>query len=70
MKNVDTIKVEEVIKKTITVKQFSRMYGIGENKAYEIVNMPNFPMIKCGKKIVIIYSRVDDWLVSNIGRVF
>lgn len=38
-----------IANKTMTVKEFSLEYGIGENKSYEIVNMPNFPMIKCGK---------------------
>lgn len=31
--------------------------------------MPNFPMIKCGKKIIIIRSKVDEWLENQIGRV-
>lgn len=55
--------------KTMTVKEFAIEYGIGENKSYEIVNMPNFPMIRCGKKILIIRSKVDEWLESQIGRV-
>lgn len=60
---------EKVIaNKTMTVKEFSLEYGIGENKSYEIVNMPNFPMIKCGKKIIIIRSKVDEWLENQIGR--
>lgn len=60
---------EKVISnKTMTVKEFSLEYGIGENKSYEIVNMPNFPMIKCGKKIIIIRSKVDEWLENQIGR--
>lgn len=54
--------------KTMTVKEFSCEYAIGENKSYEIVNMKNFPMIKCGKKIVIIRSKVDEWLENQIGR--
>lgn len=55
--------------KTMSVKEFSVAYGIGANKSYELVNMPNFPMIKLGKKIIIIRSKVDDWFESNIGKV-
>lgn len=58
-----------IANKTMTGKEFSLEYGIGENKSYEIVNMPNFPMIKCGKKIIIIRSKVDEWLENQIGRV-
>lgn len=55
--------------KTMSVKEFSIAYGIGQNKSYEIVNMPNFPMIKLGKKIVIIRSKVDEWFEEKIGKV-
>ena len=41
-------------KKTMSVKEFSNEYGIGLNKAYEIVNTNNFPAIKCGRKFIII----------------
>lgn len=54
--------------KTMSVKEFSAAYSIGVNKSYELVNMPNFPMIKLGKKILIIRERVDKWLEGNIGK--
>ncbi|WP_075809131.1 helix-turn-helix domain-containing protein [Paraclostridium sordellii] len=56
--------------KIMTVKQFSMEYNIGQNKAYEIVHAKDFPMIKCGKKIIIIRDKVDDWLYSQIGKSF
>ena len=56
-------------KKTMSVKEFDYEYGIGLNKAYEIVNSDNFPIIKCGRKFLIIKSKVDDWLEDNIGKV-
>lgn len=61
--------IEENISKTLSIRQFCQIYNIGINKAYEIVNMPNFPMIRCGKKIIIISSKVDEWLESQIGKV-
>ena len=63
------MKTEKIYKKTMSVKEFSNAYSIGENKAYEIVNMHNFPMVRCGKKIIIISSKVDEWLESQIGKV-
>lgn len=55
------------LKKTMTVKEFCKEYGLGINKGYQIVNVKNFPKIKLGRKIIIIRSKVDEWLNSNIG---
>jgi excisionase family DNA binding protein len=57
-------------KKLITVKEFVSEYGIGTNKAYEIVNSKGFPVIRLGKKILIIRDRIDEWLENNIGNNF
>lgn len=54
-------------KKTFTVKEFCKEYGIGLNKGYELVNMTGFPKIKLGRKIIVIRDKVDEWLNSNIG---
>lgn len=57
-------------KKLITVKEFAMEYGIGTNKAYEMVNSKGFPVVKLGKKILVIRDRVDEFLYSNIGTTF
>ena len=56
--------------KVMTVKEFSKYYGINQAKCYEIVHAKGFPMIKFGKRIVIISSKVDEWLENNIGKQF
>lgn len=56
--------------KTMTVKEFSKEYGIGINKCYEIVHAKKFPTVQFGKRIVIISSKVDEWLENNIGKQF
>lgn len=56
--------------KTMSVKEFSAEYGLGENKCYEMVNSNDFPMFRCGKKIFIIRSKVDEWLEKQIGKHF
>lgn len=55
-------------KKTMGVKEFAEEYGIGINSAYAIVNSENFPMIRNGRKIIIIRSKIEDWLFSKIGN--
>lgn len=57
-------------KKTMTIKEFASEYGIGINKAYEIVHSKGFPMVKCGRKIIILRSKVDVWLENHIGIEF
>lgn len=54
-------------RKTMTIKEFSSEYKIGINKSYEIVHSKGFPMIKCGKKIIILRSKVDEWFEKHIG---
>ena len=49
------------VKKTMSVKEFSNEYGI--------VNSDKFPVIKCGRKFLIIKSKVDEWFEDNIGKV-
>ncbi|MCC3866319.1 helix-turn-helix domain-containing protein [Terrisporobacter petrolearius] len=56
--------------KVMDVKTFSKEYGINLKKSYEIVHAKGFPMVKFGKRIVIIRSKVDEWLESNIGKEF
>ena len=57
-------------KKLITVKEFAKEYGIGTNKAYEMVNSKGFPIVKLGRKILIIKDRIDEFLYDNVGNSF
>ena len=60
--------MSEYNKKTMTVKEFASLMGIGYNKAYELVHIKGFPMFKCGRKIFIISSKIDAWFENNIGK--
>ena len=57
-------------KKLITVKEFAEEYGVGINKAYEMVNSKGFPVVKLGRKILVIKDKVDECLYSNVGKSF
>lgn len=56
-------------RKLITVKEFCTEYGFGINKGYEIVNYPDFPKIKFGRNIYIVYSQIDNWINSKINII-
>ena len=57
-------------KKLITVKEFASEYGIGTNKAYEMVNSKGFPVVKLGRKLLVIKDKVDEFLYNNVGNSF
>ena len=56
--------------KTMTVKEFCFEYGIGINKGYEIINSEGFPMLRIGRKILIIRAKLDGWFEQQIGKTF
>ena len=57
-------------KKLITVKEFAEEYGVGINKAYEMVNSKGFPVVKLGRKILVIKDKVDEFLYNKVGKSF
>lgn len=57
-------------KKLISVKEFSENYNVGLNKAYEMVNIPGFPCIRIGKRILVVSSKIDEFIYSKIGERF
>ncbi|OOM11154.1 helix-turn-helix domain-containing protein [Clostridium saccharobutylicum] len=56
--------------KTMSVKEFCNEYGVGINKGYEIINSIDFPMLRLGRRILIIRSKVDEWMENQIGKRF
>jgi excisionase family DNA binding protein len=56
--------------KTMSVKEFCSEYGVGINKGYEIINSRDFPMLRLGRKIIIIRAKVDEWMETQIGKTF
>lgn len=57
-------------KKLISVKEFAEEYNIGINTAYEFTHISDFPVIKIGRKNLIIKEKVDDFFINNIGKIF
>lgn len=56
--------------KVMSVKEFCSEYKVGINKGYEIINSKDFPMVRLGRKIIIIRSKVDQWMENQIGNTF
>ena len=50
------------------VKEFAEYYALGKTRAYELVNMPGFPMKRIGKKgIRVDMTKVDDCINKNFN---
>lgn len=50
------------------VKEFAEYYALGKTRAYELVNMPGFPMKRIGKKgIRVDMTKVDDFINKNFN---
>ncbi|MCL6442106.1 MAG: helix-turn-helix domain-containing protein [Alicyclobacillus sp.] len=47
---------------SLTVRQAAVLAGIGINRMYEVVNLPGFPRIKLGGKIIIMRDPFIAWL--------
>jgi hypothetical protein len=47
---------------TLTVRQAAAVAGIGINRMYQLVNLPGFPRLKVGGKIIIMRDPFIKWL--------
>ena len=59
----------DVQKKTINTKEFAAMLGTSETKARRITHIEGAPVIKIGRDIRIILSKLDQFLEDHIGEV-
>lgn len=57
-------------KLTINIKECAELLGIGEQRMREIVHIKDFPAIKSGNRWLIVESKVEEWLINNIGKYF
>jgi hypothetical protein len=57
----------EVVRKTINTKEFAAMLGTSEAKARRITHIEGAPVIKIGRDIRIILSKLDQFLEDHIG---
>lgn len=56
--------------KFMTPHELAAEYGIGINKAYQLVHVENFPKIMNGNRTLIIRSKVDEFFENSIGLEF
>lgn len=52
-------------KLTLTVKEMSKILGIGANKAYQLTKTEDFPTIRLGTKILIPVKGLNEWIENQ-----
>ena len=55
----------EALKRVYTLAEIQDMLGIGKNQAYSLIKRQEFPVRKCGKKLLIPKVGFDAWLSSE-----
>lgn len=51
----------------LTVKEFSKVSGLGENCVRSLVHVEGFPALKNGRKYMIHRKAADKWLEEQAG---
>jgi len=50
----------------MTVKDLQDYLGVGRAKAYELVNAPDFPVLRIGRSIRIPKNLLEEWIIKNV----
>ena len=53
-----------------TVNDIMNIFGLGQNKAYELLHSSGFPSIKLNRKILVEKSKLEAWISKNSGKEF
>ena len=51
---------------TISVKEFQQSIGLSYQKTMDLVHRDDFPKLKVGRRILIVSSKLDEWIENNI----
>lgn len=56
--------------KMLTIRDIQDNLGIGKNNAYRLIQSPNFPKIKIGRKYLIPENEYNSWIQNNLNKKF
>lgn len=61
------LKNETVGKRTMSINEVLKRYGISRPTAYRWIQEPGAPVIRTGKRILIPIKEFDEWVLSHNG---
>ena len=53
---------QKVEKVTYSIAEMTSALGIGRNKAYDMLKMPGFPVVKLGRRKLIPIKGLEAWI--------
>ncbi|NFA41316.1 DNA-binding protein [Clostridium botulinum] len=59
---------DKLKKKTCNVKELSEILGVSEAKARRLTHIEGAPVIRFGRDIRIILSKLDEFIENHIGE--
>ena len=51
----------------LSVAEMAKVLNIGLSKAYEMIHWKDFPALRLGRRIVIPYDELQQWVKKNLG---
>lgn len=49
-----------------TVKETAKLLNIGMNKAYDLIQQKQIPVVKVGRKFLVPKQALETWLMSTV----
>jgi excisionase family DNA binding protein len=59
----------EINKHVLTVAELTTTLALGRSTIYKLINKPDFPKIRIGRRVLIPVDPLKKWLEMNIGTV-
>lgn len=64
---ISTMKPDAARSATLSIPAAAKRLGIGRNQAYEAARRGELPIIKIGKRILVITAKLDEMLGQKIA---
>lgn len=58
------------MEKYLTVQEIQEVLNLGRTKIYELVNQPDFPKVKMGRKILIPESEFNSFMKRYLYKTY
>lgn len=54
----------------LTPKDIQRIFSIGKNRAYDLMNSSGFPTIRIGSRMYVSQRALDRWVDTYTGKTY
>jgi len=54
----------------LTYKDIQYIFGVGKNRAYELLNSSGFPTLKIGNRMYVSKKALDEWIATYTFKTY